>query len=104
VTAPHPTLSPEGRGKNVPRRRSAAEGQRGAPPALCNAPLIAAKGCTAKGRLRGLERPQHPCSDIRRNRLQSSDEASQKACGVVIRFVQRQPGNRSFTNSDPFAD
>ena len=35
MTAPHPTLSPEGRGKNVPRRReasrSAAEGQRGEP-------------------------------------------------------------------------
>ena len=38
--------------------------------------------------LRGLERSQHPCSNIRRNpfgstqgkRLQSSDEVSQKAC------------------------
>ena len=38
--------------------------------------------------LRGLEHTQHPCSNIRRNRLQSSDEVSQKACGVVIPFVQ----------------
>ena len=38
--------------------------------------------------LRGLERPQHSCSDIRRNRLQSSDEVSQKGCRVVIPFVQ----------------
>ena len=42
--------------------------------------------------LRGLEHTQHPFSNIRRNRLQSSDEVSQKACGVVIPFVQRQPG------------
>ena len=44
--------------------------------------------------LRGLEHTQHPFSDICANRLQSSDEVSQKACGVVIPFVQRQPGNR----------
>src|SRR3990172_4886909 len=54
--------------------------------------------------LRRLERPQHPCSDTRRNRLQSSDEVGQKACGVVIRFVQRQPGNWSPATGDPFAD
>jgi hypothetical protein len=40
-----------------------------------------------------VEHTQHPCSDIRRNRLQGSDKVSQKACGVVIPFVQRQPGN-----------
>ena len=55
-------------------------------------------------RLRGLERSQHPFSNIRRNRLQSRDEVSQKACGVVIPFIQRQPGNRSLATGDPFAD
>ncbi len=55
-------------------------------------------------RLRGLEHSQHPCSNIRRNRLQSRDEVSQKAGGVVIPFVQRQPGDRSLATSDPFAD
>ena len=45
--------------------------------------------------LRGLEHTQHPCSNSRRNRLQSSDEVGQKAGGVVIPFVQRQPGDRS---------
>ena len=30
MTAPHPTLSPEGRGKNVPRRRRAPERSGGA--------------------------------------------------------------------------
>ena len=54
--------------------------------------------------LRGLERAQHPFSNIRRNRLQSSDEVSQKAGGVVIPFVQRQPGDRSLATGDPFAD
>ncbi len=38
------------------------------------------------------------------NRLQSSDEVSQKAGGVVIPFVQRQPGDRSLATGDPFAD
>ena len=42
--------------------------------------------------LRRLDHAQHPFSDIRRNRLQSGDEVSQKTCGVVIPFVQRQPG------------
>ena len=56
------------------------------------------------GGWKGLKRIQHPFSNIRRNRLQSSDEVSQKACGVVIPFVQRQPGDRSFTICDPFAD
>ena len=54
--------------------------------------------------LRGLEHTQHPFSNIRRNRLQSSDEVSQKAGGVVIPFVQRQPGDRSPATGDPFAD
>ena len=54
--------------------------------------------------LGGLEHSQHPFSNIRRNRLQSSDEVSQKACGVVIPFVQRQPGGRSLATGDPFAD
>ena len=55
-------------------------------------------------RLRGLEHPQHPCSDIRRNRLQGSDEVNQKTVGVVIPFIQRQPSNRSLATGDPFAD
>ncbi len=55
-------------------------------------------------RLRGLEHAQHAFSNIRRNRLQSSNEVSQKTCGVIIPFVQRQPGYRSPATSDPFAD
>ena len=55
-------------------------------------------------RLRGLEHSQHPCSNIRCNRLQSRDEVSQKAGGVVIPFVQRQPGDRSLATGNPFAD
>ena len=67
-------------------------------------------------RLRGLKRPQHPCAKIRRNpfgfaqgkRLQSRDEVSQKAGGVAIPFVQRQPGGRSYRapagRGEPFAD
>jgi len=52
----------------------------------------------------GLEHTQYPFSNIRRNRLQSSDEVSQKSCGVVIPFIQRQPGDRSLATGDPFAD
>ena len=52
-------------------------------------------------RLRGLERIQHTRANARRNpfdftqvkRLQSRDEIGQKACEVVIPFIQRQPGN-----------
>src|SRR3989304_223639 len=72
-------------------------------------------------RLRGLEPPQPPCSNIRRNpfvsahlcprprcrqgkRLQSSDEGSQKACGIGIPFVQRKPGGRSLATGNPFTD
>ena len=54
--------------------------------------------------LRGLEHTQHPCANRRRNRLQRSDEVGQKAGGVVIPFVQRQPGDRSLATGDPFAD
>ncbi len=45
--------------------------------------------------LRRLEGIQHPRSNIRRNRLQRGDEMRQKACGVVIPLVQRQPGSGS---------
>jgi hypothetical protein len=38
------------------------------------------------------------------NGLQSSDEVSQKACGVVIAFAQRQPCGRSLATGDPFAE
>jgi hypothetical protein len=38
--------------------------------------------------LRGLERCQHSFANIGRNRLQSRDEVSQKAGGIVIPFVQ----------------
>src|SRR5207245_3304690 len=38
--------------------------------------------------LRGLGRTRQPFSHSRRNRLQSSDEVRQKACGVVLPFVQ----------------
>src|SRR5256714_14572042 len=57
--------------------------------------------------LRRLERTQHAFSNSRRNRLQSSDEVRQKACGVVLPFVQRQPGGtgpRSLDSLDPFTD
>ena len=45
-------------------------------------------------RLGGFERSQHPCSDTGRDGLQGCHEVSQKAGGVVIPCVQRQPGNR----------
>ena len=54
--------------------------------------------------LRGLERSQHSCANICRNRLQSSDEVSQKTGGVIIPFIQRQPGDRPPATGDPFAD
>ena len=41
---------------------------------------------------------------IRLNCLQCSDEIREKACGVVIPFIQRQPGDRSLKAGDPFAD
>src|SRR5438552_3031048 len=55
-------------------------------------------------RLRGLEHTQHAFSNVRRNRLQSSDEVSEKAWWVVIPFVQRQPGDRSLATGEPFAE
>ena len=48
--------------------------------------------------------PSTPCANSRRNRLQRSDEVGQKACGVVIPFVQRQPGGRPRAAGDPCAD
>ncbi len=60
--------------------------------------------CLSPRRLRGLKRTQHPFSNIRRYRLQSSDEVSQKAYGVVIPIVQRQPGGWTLATGDPFAD
>lgn len=38
--------------------------------------------------LRGLEHSHHPCANCRRNRLQRSDEVCQKACEVVIAFIE----------------
>jgi hypothetical protein len=55
-------------------------------------------------RLRGLENPQHPASKICHYLLQCGDEVSQKACGVAIPFIQRQPGDRSIDTGDPFDD
>ena len=55
-------------------------------------------------RLCRVENTQYPFSNLRRNRLQSRDEICQKACGVVIPFVQRQPGDRSLATGGPFAD
>ena len=60
-------------------------------------------------RLMGLKRSQHTCADIRRDRLQSRDQVSQKAVGVVIAFIQRQPGGaklwfESLSTGEPFAD
>jgi len=43
--------------------------------------------------LRGLEHIHHACANTRRNRLQRSHEVGQKARGVVLPFVQRQPGH-----------
>ncbi len=68
--------------------------------------------------LRGLKNTQHSFSNIRHNpfdfappagtsqgkRLQSSNKISQKACEVVIPFIQRQPGDRLPATGDPFAD
>jgi hypothetical protein len=50
------------------------------------------------------EHPQHPFSDIRRNGPQRGDEVSQKACGVAVRFVQRQPGGRPTATGEPFTE
>jgi hypothetical protein len=50
-----------------------------------------------------LERTQDPFSDVRGDRLKSGDEVSQKARGVVVPLVQRQPGGRSPATGYPFA-
>ena len=63
-------------------------------------------------RLRGLKRSQHPFAKLRRNRLHSRDEVSQKTGEIVIAFVQRQPGDFDRlvqgegleATGDPFAD
>ena len=55
-------------------------------------------------RLGRLEYTQHPFPNIRVNRLQTSDQVSEKACGVVIPQVQRHPGDRPLATGDPFAD
>ena len=55
-------------------------------------------------RPRGLERTQHPFSDVRGNRLKSGDYVRQKARGVAIPFVQRQPGGRSLATGEPVAE
>jgi hypothetical protein len=52
----------------------------------------------------GLEPAQHPFSDIRRDRPQGGDEVSQKARGVVVPFVQRQPGGRPTATGEPFTE
>ena len=54
--------------------------------------------------LRRLQHTQHPFSKMWRNRLQSHNEVSQKASGVAIRFVQRQPGGGSFVGGEPCTD
>src|SRR5579859_8250761 len=51
-----------------------------------------------------LERSPYPFPKIGRNRLQSRDEVGQKAGGVVIPFVQGQPGNRSPKSEGPFTE
>lgn len=51
--------------------------------------------------LRRLQDTQHPGTNMRRNRLQRSNEVRQKAGGVVIASVQRQPGDRLLAPSDP---
>ena len=51
-----------------------------------------------------MEHTQHPFSNVWGNRPQSSDEVSQKACGVVIPFVQRKPGGRPLASGEPFAE
>ena len=61
--------------------------------------------------LRGLQQTQHTFANMRRNRfdsaqdkrLQSRDEVSQKACRILIPFVQRQPSGRSLGTRDPNA-
>ncbi len=46
----------------------------------------------------------HPFSKSGRNRLHSSHEVRQKAYGVVLPFVQGQPGGWSPAPDEPLAD
>ena len=54
--------------------------------------------------LRGSEQTQNTFSNVWGDGLQSGEEVSHKACGVLILFVQRKPGGRSPASGDPFAD
>ena len=49
-------------------------------------------------RLGRLEHAQHPFPNIRRNRPQGGDEVGQEARGIVVAFVQGQPGGRPVGN------
>ena len=51
--------------------------------------------------LRRLQHTQYTLSNRRRNGLQRSDEVQEKAGGVVLPFVQRQPGNWSLAIERP---
>jgi hypothetical protein len=51
-----------------------------------------------------LQDSQHPFPNILIYRPQGSDEVSQEACGVIITFVKREPGDRSLITGDQFAD
>jgi hypothetical protein len=55
-------------------------------------------------RLGGPEHTRHPFPDIRHDRLQGGDEVSEKARGVVVPLVQRQPGDGSIGTGGPFAE
>src|SRR5215472_11981048 len=54
--------------------------------------------------LRGLEHRQDPGSNRRANGLQGSNEVGQKAAGVVVPLVQRQPCGWTRTSCQPLAD
>ena len=55
-------------------------------------------------RRRGVEHSHHPRPDLRRDRLQGSDEVGEEARRVVIPVVQREPGGRAVAPGDPCAD
>src|SRR5690349_14740205 len=55
-------------------------------------------------RLRGLERAHHPFAKSGRDGLQRGDEVRQKAGGVVVPRVQRQPCGWTGTPCQPLAD
>ena len=54
--------------------------------------------------LRRLECRQHADANLWRNCLQCCNEVNQKARGIAVPFIQRQPGNRSPTMGKPFAN